>query len=134
MATPGKNIPVKVVVDRSPRAVAPASAPVIHPKRKVVAKAPVFTPPHPKPRGLEHMPVQTRKQWMWTFVAVGTFAAVILWGMSLGAELRQTDNPKNPFTEVAQLFRSFKFRTPQTTTPQREEIQKLEEQVFPQLE
>lgn len=150
---PNESVPIKVVVERSTRSPKPPApirpapvAPVARrrraPARKPVAapKAPAIRPIAPEPIPtrphvrLEHLPIEQRRRWMWAFVAVGMFVAVALWGLSLGAELNQTNQRKNIFSEISSLFRSFRFKTETPASPKQEEIRQLEDQVFPQFE
>jgi hypothetical protein len=126
------SIPVKVVVERSSAPIAPKPV-VPRPKPKPAVK-PVAATPKPARPVLEDLPLAHRKKLMWVFVAVGMFVAVSLWALSLGAELRQDNARPNVLTEVASLFRSFKFRDNPPASPKETEIEKLEEQVFPQFE
>ena len=144
MATkPQRSIRIPVIVESGPsiskktHSAASSKLPPANRRAGVVKQAPrpvAEKPNRTKSHPIEHRPLAERKKWMMGFVAAGMLVAVLLWAMSLGAQLRPRANQPSLFTKVASLFKDFHLTNSEPTNPKQEEIKQLDKQVFPQFE
>lgn len=112
------------------------------PKKKPVAQPVPAAPaakPEPAPdkvsmlrQPVHELPTKHRQRLMWGMVAIGLFVVVLGWAMTLGYELRNPNREFSLFRDLANVFRSYQLTNPQTST-QDQEIQQLQDQVFPQF-
>lgn len=116
------NVPVRVIGSK------PAAPAVPTPAPTRPSAAPVKTP-----TAIERWPIEKRRRWMWGIVAIGMFGAILLWGLSLGAELRQVGRGSSLWTDLSDIFRTFD-QDSQRLNPKQEEIRQLERDVFPQFQ
>ncbi len=113
------------------------SRPVVAPPEPVKAIKPPETKPEVKksisPAPLVASEVQRRRV-MWWAVGVGAFLILGGWLTTIKYEVEATGQKNTFFTDFVHAIRSFSLSGPEKkSAPQNPEIQKYEQQVFPQF-
>lgn len=134
-------IPVKVTVDPRP---APTSLPPLptqaltstKPLSKSVAgaKAAMAKPVQAMRLPVHEWPIERRRKLMWWLVGGGMTVIIIGWATLARYEFSSGPNRPNLFNDVGRLLRTIHFPTVDMPTPAQQEIDDLDQQVFPQFQ
>lgn len=136
-----RAIPVKVTLDTrpAPTSLPPQTAPLAPLEPKKAKPKPSITAPIAKPvqalrQPVHNWSVERRRRLMWWLVGGGTAVIVIGWLAVVRYEFNGNGNQPNLFSDLGRLLKTVRWPGSPEPTPAEKEIQRLDQQVFPQFQ
>ncbi len=118
-------VAVKVVASTPRQRIEPSVVRPVAPAKPIIEK--------PKAPTRPALGLQQRQRIMWWTVGIGATVIVSVWLLTVRYELQPSHSSSNFISDIFHSIRNLNLGPSNTTSPKQEEVQKYEQQVFPQF-